>query len=162
MIKKLLYLATLLSLTLATQSCTDNQEPPTSPNNTPYETQNQQNLPKKYTYTIVKATINIPAGIYYHSMFIVTSDMMNVRLKGYFQEVNKTDLYAYVFNNLNYQNWSAGANSKAIYTSGKVVVDQIDIPLTIPDTYYLVFSNLHSWFTSKNVDTNIELQYETW
>lgn len=110
--------------------------------------------------TIVKGTLRIPAGSYSDSVFIVTADMKKARLMGQFQEVRGSDLFVYIFDDLNFKNWAAHADSKALYNSGSVVVGEIDLSIYSPGTYHLVFSNRHSWITQKIVETTADLWFE--
>ncbi len=110
--------------------------------------------------TVVKATFKIPAGRYSDSIFAVTSNMKNARLKGSFRETANSPLYVSVFDDLNFRNWKAGGDSKVFYNSGKVVVGEIDLSIQVAGTYHLVFSNTHSWFTQKNVEAAVDLWYE--
>ena len=114
----------------------------------------------KNEVALVKGTIHVSPLSYYRSMFVIKSDMRNVKLRGDFREAGNTDFYTYVFDDLNFQNWAASADSKAIYSSGKVVVGKISLNIAIPGTYYVVFSNKHSLFTSKNVEAAIYLEFE--
>ncbi len=118
----------------------------------------QENAPR--SQTVVKGTINIKAGSYSSTSFSVTSDMKNVRLQGHFREVGGTALYVYLFDDLNFQNWSASADSTVLYQSGEAVIGNIDVPIPSPGTYHLVFSNRHSWFSQKNVAVAVDLCFQ--
>ena len=112
------------------------------------------------TSTVVKGSIVIFGGQYADYPFSVSQNMKNVRLKGDFNSVSGGNLYVVVFDDLSFRNWKAGGEAKAWYSSGKAVVGTIDLPLTVPDTYHLVFSNTHSWITKKTVSVSIGLEFE--
>ena len=118
----------------------------------------QENAPR--SQSVVKGTINIRAGNYSSTSFSVTWDMKNVRLQGHFREVAGTALYVYLFNDLNFQNWSANADSTVLYQSGEAVIGNIDVPIGSAGTYHLVFSNRHSWFSQKNVEAAVDLWFQ--
>lgn len=99
------------------------------------------------------------AGQYADYVFLVSENMENVRLKGSFNSVSGGDLYVLVFDDLNFRNWKGG-EAKACYSSGKVLVGNIDLALAVPGTCHLVFSNDHSWITKKTVDVSIDLRFE--
>lgn len=110
--------------------------------------------------TVVKGSIVIFGGQYADYVFSVSQDMKNARLKGNFSSTSGGDLCVLVLDDLNFRNWRAGGEAKAWYSSGQVVVGNIDLPLAVPDTYHLVFSNAHSWITKKTVDVSIDLQFQ--
>jgi hypothetical protein len=118
------------------------------------------NLHAPQSQPVAKGVLKIAAGSHSESAFTVTAAMSNARLTGSFREVGGTALYVYVFDNLNFVNWSAGGDSTVLYNSGKVVVGEIDVGIRSPGMYHLVFSNTHSWVTEKNVDAAVDLWFE--
>lgn len=111
--------------------------------------------------TIVKGTLRVSAGSYSSSAFTVTSGMRNARVQGHFQEIRGSGFFVYIFDDLNFRNWAARADSSKLYDSGGVVVGEIDQSIYSAGTYHLVFSNRHSWITQKIVDTAVDLWFET-
>lgn len=109
--------------------------------------------------TVVKATVKVSAGAYEDSIFTVTPEMTDVRLEGSFRETGDRTLYVRVYDHINFQNWAAGGDSKWLYNSGKVVVGEIRLSIATPGTYHLVFSNMHSWFLSRNVEAAVDLKF---
>jgi len=55
------------------------------------------------------------------------------------------------------ENWQHGATVKTYYSSGRLTVGNIKVRLGEGD-YNLVFSNLYSTFSIKEVTANVELQ----
>lgn len=106
---------------------------------------------------LVKGTISISPGRYSDYPFSITSGLRNVSVKGEFESVSGGDLYVCLFDDLNFKNWSGGGDSRALYNSGKVIVGEIDIPLSLPDDYHLVFSNTHSVITTKKVSADVDI-----
>lgn len=113
-----------------------------------------------HTSTVVRGSIVIFAGQYADYVFLVSEDMRNARLKGEYTSVAGGDLYVLVFDDLNFRNWKGGGEAKAWYSSGKVVIGTIDLPVAVSGKYHLVFSNNHSWITKKTVDVSVDLQFQ--
>ncbi len=107
---------------------------------------------------LVRGRITADSRQYYTAIFRVTAEMKNARLKGDF--ISRTgDIFVYVFDGVAYQNWIGGATAKTLYNSGKVVAGLIDLPITQPGGYFIVFSNRHSWITRKLIDATVDLEY---
>lgn len=113
-------------------------------------------LPRRLA--VVKGIITVRAGECHHYTFSVTPFMDNADLTGSFRALSGGPLYVYLFDESNFQNWKGGGNFTILYNSGKVVVGDIDMPMTEGE-YYVVFSNKHSWITSKIVNADISLYY---
>lgn len=109
---------------------------------------------------LVRGTISIAAGRYYHCPFHVASSTKNVRLKGSFEAVSGGEVVVCVFDDLNFRNWAASADSKALYNSGRLVVGKIDLAITGTGNYHLVFSNTFSWITRKTLKVSVDLHFE--
>jgi len=90
----------------------------------------------------------------------VTSSMENAVVSGSFTASGGSgnDIIAYIFDSIDYTNWSNGHQSTNFYSSGQVTTQNISTSLA-PGSYYLVFSNTFSALTPKVVNTTVNL---TW
>ncbi len=110
---------------------------------------------------LVKGTITVKAGGWYHVSFSVTSAMIGPRVVGSFKASGGSgnDIVALILDDMAYTNWSNGHTVNALYTSGQITVANINVPISTPGTYHLVFSNIFSIFISKDVATKVDLQW---
>jgi hypothetical protein len=120
--------------------------------------QQQQTL---QTSNLVNGTITVNAGSYYDVSFTVTSGMTNPTVTGSFTASGGSgnDVIALVLDSLSFTNWSNGHQVSALYSSGQLTTANINASITTPGTYYLVFSNEFSTFSSKQVSTSVNLQW---
>jgi hypothetical protein len=93
---------------------------------------------------------------------IVTPQMQNVNLVGHFSASGGSgnDIRVLLMSQDNYQNWQNGHGGRANYDSQKVTAGNINVRLSTPDTYYLVFDNGFSLFSDKVVNVEANLHYE--
>ncbi len=68
-----------------------------------------------------------------------------------------TNIEVYIMDDDALENWQHGATVKTYYSSGRLTVGNIKVRLGEGD-YNLVFSNLYSTFSIKEVTANVELQ----
>ena len=69
------------------------------------------------------------------------------------------DFEAYIFDDDNFRNWSAGGQAQTYWQSGRVVVASItSVPLTGPGRFHLVISNVWSVLTPKSVQAQAAAQ----
>jgi len=110
---------------------------------------------------LVNGAITVKANGSYYQQFTVTSSMRNPVVSGSFKASGGSgnDIIVYIFDSINYTNWSNGHQSSAFYNSGQVTVQNINTSLA-PGSYYLVFDNTFSTLTSKVVTTTINLNYD--
>lgn len=111
---------------------------------------------------LVNGAITVKADGYYDVSFTVTSSMENPIVSGSFTASGGSgnDIIAYIFDSIDYTNWSNNHQSSAFYNSGQVTTQNISTSLA-PGSYYLVFDNTFSTFTSKVVNTTVNLNYDT-
>jgi len=72
------------------------------------------------------------------------------------------DIEVFVVNEDEYTNWQNGHPTKALYSSGKVTQDSIN--LTLPAeaaTYYVVFNNKFSLLAPKAIEADIDVNFYT-
>jgi hypothetical protein len=87
--------------------------------------------------------------------------MVEPRVVGSFRAAGGSgnDIKVLIMDPLNYENWANGHSVKVNYTSGQITVANIDVALP-SGTYYLVYSNRFSTFSSKSINTKVDLVYK--
>lgn len=106
----------------------------------------------------------VRAGKYIRTKFTVdTEKMQDVHVVGSFRASGDSDddIQVVLAEESEFENWINGHEARAIYTSGKTTTGNIDVQITKPGTYLLVFGNTFSLQTDKNVFAEVELQYMT-
>ena len=121
----------------------------------------QQKNQTLQTSNLVNGTITVNSGSYYDVSFTVTSAMTNPTVIGSFQASGGSgnDIIALVLDSISFTNWSNGHQVSPLYNSGQLTTANINASITGTGTYYLVFSNQFSTFTSKQVSTSVNLQW---
>jgi hypothetical protein len=61
------------------------------------------------------------------------------------------DIKVYIFNATSFVNWKNGQAASTLYNSGQVTKGDFQVNITSAGTYYIVFDNSFSIFSSKNV-----------
>ncbi len=111
---------------------------------------------------LVNGIITVQPGGNYNVRFTVnTSTMQSVRVIGTFQASGGSgnDIKALIMDDMAFTNWSNGHQVSVLYNSGQITVANINTPITSPGSYYLVFSNDFSTFSSKNVNAKVDLNW---
>lgn len=111
---------------------------------------------------LVNATITVGPGEHYDIAFSVDVDaMQDVRVVGSFRASGGSgnDIKAFIMDDLAYINWVNGHQVSVLYSSGKITIANINVPITSSDRYHLVFSNDFSIFSSKDVSTRVDLEW---
>jgi zinc-ribbon domain len=104
----------------------------------------------------------VKAGsMYWVSFKVNTAQMMNVRVVGRFTVTGGSgnDIEAILTDEDDFENWKNGHPARALYSSGKTTVGNIDFAVPTTGTYYLGFNNRFSTFAGKFLDGNVELRY---
>ncbi|MGO9866040.1 MAG: zinc ribbon domain-containing protein, partial [Terriglobales bacterium] len=96
--------------------------------------------------------------------YTVPAGAFNIAMKGHFAATGGigNDIEVFVVTEDEFVNWQNGHPSKALYNSGRVTQDTIN--LTLPAnaaTYYVVFNNKFSLFTPKAVEANVDVNFYT-
>jgi hypothetical protein len=96
--------------------------------------------------------------------FTVPAGAFDVSMKGHFTATGgaRNDIVVGVVTEDEFVNWQNGHPTRALYNSGQVTQDTIN--LTLPadaGTYYIVFSNKFSFISPKAVQADVELTYST-
>lgn len=120
------------------------------------------NNPQPHTQNVVNATITVQPGSWDYYTVTTTSSMSSPSLSGSFTASGGSgnDIYVYVMDATDYVNWSNGHQVTPLYNSGKVTTANFNVSLGSSGTYYLVYDNTFSTFSSKNVATDVNLEYE--
>lgn len=100
----------------------------------------------------------------YNYKIMVPAGAFNVTLKGHFAASGGSgnDVEVFVVSQDEFINWQNRHPVKALYSSGKVTQDSIN--LTLPSdaaNYYVVFSNRFSMLTPKAVQASFDLNFYT-
>jgi hypothetical protein len=88
--------------------------------------------------------------------------MKNVRVVGRFEAMGgSNDIKAIVTDADDFTNWKNGYAARALYSTPKTTVGEIDVPIVASGTYYLAFSNAFALLTDKSLSGEIKLQFTT-
>ena len=104
----------------------------------------------------------VKAGEYRHVTFTFNPEKMeNARVIGRFHASGGSgnDIEAVLADESEFENWVNADEARVLYSTGKITNGKIDVPITQPGTYYLVFSNVFSLLADKEVSADIELRY---
>jgi len=112
-------------------------------------------------YNLVNGVITVSAGSYYNISFTVTSAMTNPSLTGSFTASGGSgnDIIALMLDDTSLTNWVNGHQVNTFYNSGQLTTSNINVSITTPGTYHLIFSNKFSIFTLKQVSTQVNLRW---
>jgi hypothetical protein len=107
---------------------------------------------------LVHGLITVPAGNYYYQSFRMLDAMRSPHVSGNFT-VNGSglDIKAYILSEQAYTNFMNGNVIISNYSSGRLATDNINISLSMPGLYYLLFDNSYSVLTSKQISASVDL-----
>ncbi len=109
------------------------------------------------TETVVDGVIMIEAGKYVNDQISVPSQ---ASVSGNFTASGGAgnDIRVLILDETSYINWANGHNVSTYYDSGQITTGKID--LRLPEgKYYLVYSNMFSIASAKNVKTKVDITY---
>ncbi len=114
------------------------------------------------TLNLVHGIITVKASGWYYTSFTVSPNQQNIKVLGSFTASGGSgnDIIALILDSMDYTNWSNGHQVNTIYNSGQLTVANINVTITAPGTYYLVFNNTFSLLTAKEVTTNVNLEWD--
>ncbi|MGI0069317.1 MAG: hypothetical protein ACREAN_03565 [Nitrosopumilaceae archaeon] len=120
------------------------------------------NIQPPTTLNVVNGLITVSAGSYESYQIIVPAGASNVQITGTFTASGGSgnNIQVIIMDSTNYVNWQNGNQASAYYDSGQETTG--NIATSLPGgagTYYLVYSNTFSTFSSKNVNTQADLVY---
>lgn len=118
----------------------------------------RSSTPTTFTFS---GTINIPPSSFEYLSVNVPSNAKDATLSIYFVAQGGTgnDIRCFVMDPTNFVDWENGQPAFFIYYSGQVTVAKDRVSLPGPGTYYVVFDNTFSSFSSKTVNYTITLSY---
>lgn len=118
-------------------------------------------IPQQQTVNIVNGLITVNADSYESYQFSVPSGASSVSVSGSFTASGGSgnDIVVLVMDSTNFVNWQNGHSASTYYNSGQVTTGTISASLPAGATYYLVYSNTFSIFSSKTVQTTVDLVY---
>lgn len=114
------------------------------------------------TSNLINGNIVVTPGDYYDIPFLVdTNEMRNIRVVGSFEASGGSgnDIIALILDDIAFANWINEHQVTSLYNSGKITAADIDVSITISGKYHLVFHNLFSIISSKNVTTRVDLNW---
>lgn len=120
--------------------------------------------PQLHTQGTGDKAFTVNAGGIYYFTFEMPAGAFNTTLKGHFSATGGAgnDVEAFVVTEDDFVNWQSGHSVKALYNSGRVTQETLNLPLPPnPGKYLLVFSNKFSLLTPKAVQADVQLSYYT-
>lgn len=110
---------------------------------------------------IVNGLITVQAGGYNYYPFTLAAGTTSITVSGSFTASGGSgnDIEVFVMDETNFINWKNGHQASAYYTSGQLTTATISASLPSSGAYELVYSNTFSTFSSKNVQTTVNLYY---
>ncbi len=126
--------------------------------------QSQPPQPQLHTQTTGDKAFTVNAIGSYYFTFEVPASAYNVNLKGHFSATGGTgnDINVVLLTDDDRVNWQNGHEIHALYNSGKVTQDTVNVMLPADaGKYCLVFNNKFSLLTPKAVQANVALTYYT-
>ncbi|MGD0477533.1 MAG: hypothetical protein ABSB29_05135 [Nitrososphaerales archaeon] len=118
-------------------------------------------LPQQQTVNIINGLITVGANSYDDYQFSVPAGASGASIQGTFTASGGfgNDIVVLVMDSTDFTNWANSHQASAYYNSGQETTGTISASLTAGETYYLVYNNQFSIFSSKNVDTTVNLTY---
>jgi hypothetical protein len=106
------------------------------------------------TEPITPPNFIVNAGTYYYFGFTVAGA---ARVAGRFEANGGSgnDIEAFITDADNFENWKNGHQSRANYQSGRATVGNIELAISRPGTYYLVFNNKFSLLSNKVITSSL-------
>jgi hypothetical protein len=114
-----------------------------------------------HSANIVNGLITVQAGKYNYYWFTLPAGSTSTSVTGSFTASGGSgnDVEVFVMDQTNFVNWQNGHQASAYYDSGQLTTGTISATLPSSGTYDLVYSNTFSTFSSKNVQTTVNLFY---
>jgi hypothetical protein len=111
---------------------------------------------------IVNAVVTVGARTYESYQINVPDGATGITVTGSFTASGGSgnDIEVFVLDSIDYTNWVNGHQVSAYYDSGQVTTNTLNVQLPGSGTYYLVYSNTFSLLSSKDVNTQVNLNYQ--
>jgi hypothetical protein len=121
----------------------------------------QAKQPVLETSNLVNGTISVKAASYNECIFSVTAAMKDVCLTGSFTASGGTDndIIVQVLDDTSFVNWTNGHAVTPLYSTGQLRTSSVNVLITIPGTYHLVFSNKFSASATKQVAAQVDMNW---
>jgi hypothetical protein len=109
----------------------------------------------------VNGDISVSPGQYAEYQITVPDGASDAQLTGSFLASGGSgnDIVVLVMDQTNFVNWENGHQVSTYYDSGQVTTSSFMVSLPSSGTYFLVYSNQFSTFSSKSVNTQANLTY---
>lgn len=120
-------------------------------------------LSSSQSTNIVNGMITVSADSYNYYQFSLPQGATNVHLQGSFYAAGGSgnDIEVIVLDPTGFINWRNGHTVNCYYSSGQLTTSSFDVILPSgAGNYYLVYSNTFSLFSQKNVNTQVNLNYD--
>ncbi len=110
---------------------------------------------------VVNALVTVGARNYEDYQINVPQGATSVTVSGSFTASGGSgnDIEVIVLDSTSFVNWQNGHQVSAYYDSGQVTTNNFNIQLPGSGTYYLVYNNQFSLLSSKNVNTQVNVNY---
>jgi hypothetical protein len=110
---------------------------------------------------IVNGLITVQAGGYNYYPFTLAAGSTGISVSGSFTASGGSgnDIEVFVMDESNFINWRNGHQASSYFSSGQLTTGTISASLPSTGAYDLVYSNTFSTFSSKNVQTTVNLDY---
>jgi hypothetical protein len=118
----------------------------------------------EHTINIVNGLIIVDTLSYNCYGFTIPSGASNAHVSGTFTVSGGSgnDIVVFIMDSSNFNNWKNGYSASTYYNSGLLTTSSFDVSLPAGELYYLVYSNIYSALSSKNVQTTVNLYYTKW
>jgi len=113
------------------------------------------------TINIVNGLLVVPDGNCQWNEFNIPREAKDPLVQGYFVATGGSgnDIDVFVMDEIDFINWRNGHEFK-VYYQARLTTDQFELRLPVNKKYLLVFSNMFSALSSKQVRTRVDLSYE--
>ncbi len=126
-----------------------------------FATSSSSTLRTPHSANIVNGLITVQAGGYNYYPFTLAAGTTSISVGGSFTASGGSgnDIEVFVMDETNFVNWKNGHQASAYYDSGQLTTGTISASLPSSGAYDLVYSNTFSTFSSKNVQTTVDISY---
>jgi hypothetical protein len=122
---------------------------------------NSLNSTTTHVTNIVNGMATVNSNSYQTYTFTVPSGASNIAISGSFTASGGSgnDIKVLVLEQSDFTNWANGHTASCYYQSGQTTTGTISASLPTSGTYVLVYDNMFSLFSQKNVSTKVDLSY---
>jgi hypothetical protein len=118
-------------------------------------------IPREHRENIVNGQITVDARSFQAYPLTAPGSANNVRVEGSFTASGGSgnDIQVMILDDQAFINWKNGHEVSAMYASGKQTTGNIDANIPSGQTVYLIYNNVFSTFSDKQVNTFVNLVY---